>query len=220
MAVPADAAAGGVGAIALHEPHAAFHQSPGQNAVLGKGGLMPVLAVRAVKFSDVLQPGLEISTGHGELHAGGQFVAGNAGGEIGVAGKGRLRLGFSAQSRPRGGVLCGAILGSFQNLIPVLLKVPWRREEAAGPVIRAALRHASRILNGYEGRQVLVFTAERVIDPGAHARKPIEHVAGVHEIFRRPMRVGSVGERVKQSSSASRQRGTRSLICLRIARAA
>ena len=59
-------------------------------------------------------------------------------------------------------------------------------EEAVGPAIRAALRHASRILNGHEGRQVLVFTVERVIDPGAHARKPIEHKAGVHEIFRRP----------------------------------
>ena len=207
MTVPVDTAARGVGAVEeLHKAHTALDKPPGEDAVLGKGGPIAVVAVRAVQLVDVRGFSPEAGgLGHGELHTRGEFVAGNARGEIGVAGKGRLRLGLQrAQGRPRGGVFLGGdVLGPLQktNWFGAAKRRALKggRQEAVSPVIRSALRHAARVLDGHECRQVLVFAAERVIDPSAHARETIEHKACVHEILRRPMCVGAVGKRMKKT---------------------
>ncbi len=89
-------------------------------------------------------------------------------------------------------------LGLARNRMGFVLLngVPWN---AAGRKPLAALRHPARILDGHERRQVLVLAAERVIDPRAHARESVEHKTGVHEIFRRPVGVRAVGERMEKA---------------------
>ena len=207
MAVPVQLAGGGVGAVEeLYEAHAFLDQAPGKNAVLGVVGLDLVLGViRAVHFEDVLRLGGKIADlRDGQLHPGGQFVAGNAGGEIGV-----LRIAFEVlivqqfQQVARGHV--GLVRDGFRRLqvLNRLLGIKGCALENGGqesgpPIIDAGLRDATRIGNGDKGGQVFVFGSEGVGDPRAHAGKTIEGEAGGNEILSGPVRVRFAGERMDE----------------------
>ena len=89
VAVPIEFAAAGVGAVEeLHEAHAALDQPPREDAVARKAGLDRIRGiVGAVDFQNVRGLGGEVADfRHAELHAGGEFVAGDARGELAVAG--------------------------------------------------------------------------------------------------------------------------------------
>ena len=208
MAVPVDVAARSVGAVEkLHEAHTALDEAAGEDAVVCKCGLVFVGAVGAVEFADVRGLGFQVGRpGHGELHARGEFVAGNARGEVGVIRE--VGLVFLFQN-PQGGA-GGFVFGRGNSLWPLQetnrLGAAERRalkrggQEAVGPVVWAALRHAARSLDRHERGQVLVFAAERVVHPRTHAGKAVEREAGVHHVFRRAVRVGFVGERVQETN--------------------
>ena len=86
-------AAGLISAIEeLHETHSFLHQTPREDAILGKGGLEILHRisglVRAIHFEDVRGLVGNVSDfRHRKLHAGGQFVTGNAGGQFGITRK-------------------------------------------------------------------------------------------------------------------------------------
>src|SRR5262245_25627539 len=88
MAVPvADALAHGVGAVEeLHESDAALQQSASEQAVAGETGLGLVVVagtVEAVRRAAFL--GYISDFGRAQLHAGGQFITGDARGQFRVA---------------------------------------------------------------------------------------------------------------------------------------
>jgi hypothetical protein len=88
VAVPVEFAAAGIGTVEeLHETHAALDEATGEDAVLREGGLVGVLrVVRAIELQDVRGLGAEVvDLGHAELHARGEFVAGDACGELLIA---------------------------------------------------------------------------------------------------------------------------------------
>ena len=143
--------------------------------------------------------GLAGQVGHlrdGELHAGGQFVAGNSRGQFGVAGK-PLGVAFieALEKTPRGAVaggghatgacqianwICGVELGALES----------RRQESGRPVVHAVLGLTTRIGKGHISGQALVVAAQGVGHPSAHAGKSIQRVAGGHVILAGAVRVG------------------------------
>src|SRR5262249_30790241 len=71
-------------------------------------------------------------------------------------------------------------------------------QESRPPVIDARLRHAARIGNGDERRQIVVLGAEGVTHPRSHAGKTVEGEAGRQKVFARAVRVRQAGERVDE----------------------
>ena len=63
MTAPVDATSGSVGAVEeLNKAHAALDQPPGEDAVVGEGSLMSVVAARAVQFADVCRFSFEVGS--------------------------------------------------------------------------------------------------------------------------------------------------------------
>ena len=82
MTVPIQAAGSSIGSIEeLHEAYTFLDQATGENAVLGIVSLDLVLGVIcAIHVEDVLRFGGKIADlRDGQLHPGGQFVAGDSG---------------------------------------------------------------------------------------------------------------------------------------------
>ena len=92
VAVPVEFASTRIRAVEkLHEAHATFDEATCEDAVLREGGFVGILSVvGTVELQDVRGLGAEvIDLGHAELHAGGEFVAGDARRELLIA-----RIGF------------------------------------------------------------------------------------------------------------------------------
>jgi len=88
VAVPIQLATARVGAVEeLHETHALFDQAPREDTILRERRLVRILCiVRAIHFQNVRGLGAEVvDLRHAKLHACGEFVAGDAGGELTVA---------------------------------------------------------------------------------------------------------------------------------------
>ena len=145
--------------------------------------------------------------GGAELHPGGQLVAGDAGARVRVSPGccARCRSLRQLQEIARGRVrLPREIAAGVARLRDRLVGVEGRalkhgRQESRAPVVRPDLRHAARIGNGDERRQVLVLGAQGVAHPRAHAGKAIEGEAGAHLIFGRAVRVGLGRHRVDEA---------------------
>ena len=99
----------------LEEEDEVVDEAARENAVACKSGLVFIGAVGAVEFANVRGLGFKVSRPrHGELHARGEFVAGNARGEIGVIREVDLVLLFQY---PQGGS-DGFVFGLGNSLWP------------------------------------------------------------------------------------------------------
>jgi hypothetical protein len=180
VAVPVELAAAGIGAVEeLHETHATLDEAAGEDAVLGEGGLVGVLrVVGSIELQDVRGLGAQIvDLGHAELHARGEFVAGDACGELLIAWVGlQMACVHLLQQRPRGliGLRRNAGGGEMPHGAFGTHRGALKRggEKAGPPVVRAVLRHAAWIGNGDVGGQILVLAAERICHPRAELGKP------------------------------------------------
>ena len=119
----------------------------------------------------------------------------------------RWRAFSRCKKRPRGAVGLGRMTPGGGEVADRLLGAERRAlegggQEAGSPVVRAGLRHAARIGDGDERRQVLVLAAERVADPRADAREAVEREAGGQEVLGRAVRVALAGQRVDEAMSS------------------
>ncbi len=183
--------AAGIGAVEeLDDADAFFEEASGEDAVLGVflfeigSGICAVLLVDGGGLVGEVH-----HFGDGELHLAGEFVAGDAGGEVGVAGVffevasvesfqdlgGETVVGCGVSLRPievgRGifGIEVGALKGG--------------REEAVAEVVFPGTRHAAGVVDGDEGGEIFVIGAEGVGGPGTEGREALHGEAGVHEVF-------------------------------------
>ena len=85
-------------------------------------------------------------------------------------------------------------------------------------MIRPHLRHAARIGNGDEGRQILVLRAQRVAHPRAHAGKAVERETGAHLVLGRAVRVRLGRHRVDEAQVVGQLRQVRQQIGDHLAR--
>jgi hypothetical protein len=175
----------------LDEAHATFEEAAGGEALLGKMKRLFVgadffgprlrAAVEAVEFLHVRGLGLEVERlGSGELHAGGEFVAADAGVEplVALARGGVLAVEIGEETvggglAARGDKIAGGVgeeigdggVGAGQDDCAAVL----RREEGRVPVFHAVGREAAVVGEHDEGGQVFVERAESVADPAAGA---------------------------------------------------
>jgi hypothetical protein len=164
VTVPVEVAGAGVGAVEeLDEADAAFDQAAGEDAVAGEGGFDRVgRVVGAVEAEDVGGFGGEIAeAGHAQLHTGGEFVAGDAGEQAGVAGMPfEVPLVHAAQEGAGGAVGVRVDAGGREEMADRFAgghggALEHRGEEARTPVVRARLRNTPRGSgNGHVGREV------------------------------------------------------------------
>ena len=143
--------------------------------------------------------------GGGQLHLGGQFVAGDPGRQLRVAGV----LGEMQVVEPLQEVAGGQFRRFADRCRPLqigdrLVRVEGgplehRRQEGRIPVIRPDLRHAPRIGDRHERRQILALGAQGVGHPAAHAGKAVQRVAGAHLVLGRPVRVALGRHRVDEA---------------------
>ena len=175
MAVPVQFAPARIGAIEeLHEADTLFDEAAGEDAVFGKGGFVRVLRViGTVAFQDVCGLGAEVvDLGHAELHAGSEFVAGDAGGELAIARMGfemagvhslqeraRSLIGVRRDSRSR--EMANGIFGTHRRALERSGK------EAGSPVVGSVLRHPARVGECDIRGQLLAHAAERIRYPRA-----------------------------------------------------
>ena len=73
-----------------------------------------------------------------------------------------------------------------------------RRKKSRPPIVRARLRDPTRIEDGNERGQILIFASERIAHPRPETGKAIEHKPGRKEILRRPVRVRFARERMHE----------------------
>ena len=181
----------------LHKAHAFFEQAASEDTVLGKAGLDGVGGiVGAVGLEGAGFLGGKIADfGHAELHARGELIAGNAGGQLGVAWEFfQVPLVQALKKIARGKVGLGTDAGRAcevaQRFAGVKVRALKRCGQKAGaPVVDAALRRATRIGDGHVGGQFVIGRAKCPRHPRAHAREAFERVSGGHEILSRPVRV-------------------------------
>ncbi len=213
VSVPvADAFASGlVGAIEeLDEADAVLDEATGEDTVSGVGGLEVFEGgagfIGTVHLEDVLGFGSEVADlGDGELHPGGEFVAGDACGEFRISGVVLEVVLVEVVEEVTGGVVagggdgCGAVevadgLGGAEL---GALEGGW--EEPGSPVVDAGLRRAAGVGDGDVGGERFVVAAEGIGGPGADTGEAIESEPGVHEIFTGAVGVGISGERVDEA---------------------
>lgn len=205
VAVPIDAGFAEVSAVVeLDAADAAFDEAAGHEAVVAEvaeDGI--VQAVHAVGGGGFFR---EVSDfGSADLHAGGEFVAFDAGDErvlvIVFAGVAGVELGEEIVG---GGLLgAGDLRGRFEigdgfRLIAEDDALVGGGEEAVAPVGDAAGRESATIGEDDEGGEVLVFGAESVGDPGADGGEALEDEAGGHLEDGGSVGVGAGDHRVEE----------------------
>ncbi len=194
----------------LHKTHALLHEPTREDAVAGVGGLQVFHRVArligAIHFQNVRGLGGNVGDlGHGELHLRGEFVAGDARGEFAVAGETLKMMAVQrANEIARGGVghrrQCGwtrEIPQRFRRVEVRALKRRW--EKTGAPEISRRLRSTTRVRNGDIRGERVVFAAEPVGGPCAHAGEAIEREARAHEVFAGAVRVRFAGERMDEA---------------------
>ncbi len=187
------AEAGAVGiptaVVELHEPHAAFHQSTREQAVVGKRGLS---WLRAVEVVDRLGLAGDVGElGHARLHPVGEFVRVDACLDLRVA---HTRLAQAVQilqgvERLPPQLRVHAVgVGDEQHGVgaaPELDALVDTREEARTPARLAAVGVVLAGNQHDERGEVLAVGSESVREPRPHARAANHLVPGVHEDLRR-----------------------------------
>lgn len=181
----------GVGAVEeLDDADAFFEEAPGEDAVFGVFLFEVGPGVGAVLFVDGGGFVGEVHHfGNGDLHFAGEFVARNAGGEVGVAriffevvsveafedlgGEAVVGGGVAVGTTQVGGRIFGVEVGALEG----------GGEEAVAEVIFAGAGHAAGVVDGDEGGEVFVIGSEGVGDPGAEGGKALHGETGVHEVF-------------------------------------
>ena len=184
-------AAGGVGAVEeLDDADAFFEEFAGEDAVLGVFFFEVGAGVGAVEFVDGCRFVFEIhGFGDGDLHFSGEFVGGDAGGEVGVVREFFEVVGVEAfedfggefvvgggvvfWSLEVGGWIFGVEVGALEG----------GGEEAVAEVVFSGAGEAPGVVDGDEGGEVAVIRAEGVGGPGAEGGEAFHGEAGVHEVF-------------------------------------
>ena len=194
----------------LDEADALLDEPARENAVQRIGGAQ-VFGLRAgfigaVKAENVSGFAREIGDlGHGQLHAGGEFVAGDTGGKFRITRKSFEMAGVELlQKAARGG-----IAGSRDDLRSRKIadrlggveccSLKSGGEKAGRPVVDAILRFPAGIRNGDIRGKILVCAPQCVSHPGAHARKAVQGVASRHEVLARTMGVGLALHRMNEA---------------------
>ncbi|MFM1944028.1 MAG: hypothetical protein RI897_3010 [Verrucomicrobiota bacterium] len=213
VSVPvADAfAAGLVGAIEeLDEADAVFDEATGENTVSGIAGLevfeWGAGFVGTVHFEDMPGFGGEVADfGDGELHAGGEFVAGDACSEFSIPRVVLQVVLVQLVEEVAGGFVGGGVDGCRAVEVTdglggaELGALEGGGEEAGSPVIDAGLRGAAGVGDGDVGGERFVVAAKGIGRPGADTGEAIEGEPGVHEILTGAVGVGVSGERVDEA---------------------
>ena len=212
VAVPVQFSTAGEGAVEkLHDAHALLQQASGEQAVAGVFGFDGVAGRRAVGFERFDALAFEVhEAGDAALHAPGEFVAADAGSEVGVVWMLCQMLAVQRGEQVHGGaagaLFCGGteILRRFVGAEGGALK--GGGQEAAAPVVRPGLRTSARVCDGDEARQVFIERPERVSRPRTKAGITLEGEAGGEKVLR--LGVGAVlrGERVDEANVVSQPR--------------
>ncbi len=165
----------------LHEAHAALDHAPGQQTVAGEAPVV-VAAVQAVQVADGARLARQVGQlGHRRLHAKGHLVLGDAGVDLRIAegfGGHLVQLAQAVEHAAARVRIDAGRIGQVQDRVaragaeadPLVLAgqeagAPQAREDGLIGAVAAALRD-----HDHEGRQVLVFGAQSVAEPGAEAR--------------------------------------------------
>jgi hypothetical protein len=129
------------------------------------------------------------------LHLRGELVAGDASGEFAIAGE-FFEVAFVETLQEVGGRFvatggdavrsCEEANGVFGIEGGALIS---GRKEGGAPIVARGLGIAAWIGNGDVGRQIFVFSAERVVHPGTGGGKAFQGLAGGHEGLARAVRV-------------------------------
>ena len=194
----------------LHEAHAALDEPPSEDAVARVGGLQVFHRVArligAIHFQNVRGLGGNVGDlGHGELHLRGEFVAGDARGQLRVAGEAleMMTVDFGnelARGRVGAGGELGGALEIAQRICGIEVGALERsRQEAGAPEVACGLRCAAWIGDRDVSGQRVVLAAERIRGPGTHAGEAIEREARGHEVLAWAMRVGLAREGVDEA---------------------
>ena len=182
--------ASGVARVELHEAHSPLDHAPGEETA--RAELVGVLLADAVEAAGRLALAAQVDhLRRGGLHAEGQLVGVDPGGEVAVEiaffQVARVDAAHEVERpalRPTGEAAGRAQVDDGLATAAHERTLVRRRQKAVGPGGRAALRRAAGVRQHDVGRHVPVLGAEAVAQPAAEARLAHEDAAGVHLVDR------------------------------------